>query len=266
VMITTDKTELDMKGGQISLVNDNDGVHVTIIEKAQAEAAGELALFEQLGLRPHDKKSFFNTNVAVINYDVISPLMVKLLEDVGEEEFFNIVSPDLIENVKKQKDTDGVLRKYVQLEGAMASSLLNLDKYWRKRYKHPIVHFVNVGRQNRTKFFSPVKTAFDFFIQFHSDRFMFDTNTMRQEDKRKGHLPLIELKDEYYNDVKNVLESFNGVSTLSLDSLYIDGKVSMKGFVLSGKVEIINKSGNIVDLGDIKELSSKKLSNIKKEF
>lgn len=256
VMITTDKTELDMKGGQISLVKDNDGVSVTIIEKAQAQAFGQLELFEQIGLRKGDKKSFFNTNVAVFNYEVLAPLIKKLVKEVGEQEFMNIISPDLIQNAKKQKDKDGVTRTYVQLEGAMASSLLNLDKFWRKHYGKPIVHFVNVDKQNRTRFFSPVKTAFDFFIQFHSDRFVLDMETMRLVDKRKGALPLIELKDEYYNDVKNVLESFKGVSTIDLDELNIEGLVSLAGVRLAGKVDIINKSGNIVDLSKSKELKN----------
>jgi hypothetical protein len=47
VMLTTDKTELDMKGGQIALVKSPDGfIYVTIVEKAQAEAFVELELFE----------------------------------------------------------------------------------------------------------------------------------------------------------------------------------------------------------------------------
>ncbi len=256
VMITTDKTELDMKGGQISLVKDNEGVHVTIIEKAQAEACGQLELFEKIGLRKEDKRSFFNTNVAVFNYEVLVPLIKGLVEEVGEQEFINIISPDLIQNAKKQKDKDGVVRTYIQLEGAMASSLLNLDKFWREHYGKPIVHFVNVGKQNRTRFFSPVKTAFDFFIQFHSDRFVLDMETMRLVDKRKGSLPLIELKGEYYNDVKNVLECFNGVSTIDLDELNIEGRVNLSGVRLAGKVEIINKSDNIVDLSKVKELKN----------
>jgi len=266
VMITTDKTELDMKGGQISLVRDNDGVHVTIIEKAQAQNAGQLELFEKLGLRKQDKRSFFNTNVAVFNYEVLVPLIQKLVTEVGEQEFINIISPDLMQNAKKQKDKDGVIRTYVQLEGAMASSLLNLDKFWRKHYGKPIVHFVNVNKQNRTRFFSPVKTAFDFFIQFHSDRFVLDMDTMRLVDNRKGSLPLIEFKDEYYNDVKNVLECFNGVSSVDLDELYIEGLVSLNGFKLAGKVEIMNKSGKMINLCSVKEFASKKLSNVKKEL
>jgi len=266
VMITTDKTELDMKGGQISLVKDNDGVHVTIIEKAQAQAAGQLELFEKLGLRKEDKKSFFNTNVAVFNYEVLVPLIRKLIEEVGEQEFMNIISPDLIQNAKQQKDKDGVVRTYIQLEGAMASSLLNLDRFWREHCGKPIVHFVNVGKQNRTRFFSPVKTAFDFFIQFHSDRFILDMDTMRLVDKRKGSLPLVELKNAYYNDVNNVLGSFRGVSTVDLDELYIEGLVSLNGFRLGGKVEIINKSGKMIDLGSVKEFASKKISNVKKEL
>ena len=241
VMITTDKTELDMKGGQISIVKDKDDVYVTIIEKAQAEAAGQLQLFEELGLRKGDRKSFFNTNVALFNYDVLSKMMKDLVAEIGEDEFLKVITPDLIENFKKQTDEDGVVRKYKQLEGAMASSLLNLDKFWRKKHKTPLVHFVNVDRENRTRFFSPIKTAFDFFIQFHSDRFVLDMDTMRLVDKRRGALPLVQLCDESYNDVKTVLDRFKGASTLDLDSLYIEGKVDLKNKVLSGKVEIINK-------------------------
>jgi hypothetical protein len=52
---------------------------------------------------------------------------------------------------------------------------------------------------------------------------------MRLVDKRRGALPLIELKDDYYNDVKNVLECFKGSSTIDLDELYIEGVVNLTG-------------------------------------
>lgn len=241
-MLTTEKTELDLKGGQIALVKgQGNSVHVTIIERAQAEEAGQLELFEKLGLRDGDRKAFFNTNVAVLNYDVLTPMIEKLVSEVGEEKFLEVITPDLMINTKKQKDKDGVTRAYKQMEGALGSSLLNLDKFWREKYKEPLIHFINIDRFNRTRFFSPIKTPFDFFLQFFSDRFHLNTKTMRLEDKRKGKLPIVIFKDDYYNDVENTLNAFKGCKVLDLDRLYIEGRVDLKSRVLSGNVEIKEK-------------------------
>jgi UDP-N-acetylglucosamine pyrophosphorylase len=249
LMLTTDKTELDMKGGQIALVKSPDGfVYVTIVEKAQAQAFGELELFEQMGLREGDGKSFFNTNMALINYEVLCPMIEKAISDVGDKAFLKAITPDLIENIKKQKDTDGATRPYIQLEGAMGSSILNLDKFWRQRYKTPLVHILNIDRKDRTKFFSPIKSGFDFFMQFFSDRFSLDEKRIRLEDMRKGHLPLIHLEDPYYTDLQNVLNAFKGLSTIDLNSLFIKGKVLMNNIILKGNIEIINETDAIFDL------------------
>jgi UDP-N-acetylglucosamine pyrophosphorylase len=272
VMLTTEKTEIDMKGGQIALVKrsgnggKDTGVYVTIVEKAQAESAGQLKLFEQMGLRKGDKRSFFNTNVAVLNYEVLVPKIKKLIEEIGLDRFVEVITPDLIENTKKQVDEDGVTRSYIQLEGAMGSSILNLDKFWREHYGEPIVHFINIDRKNRTQFFSPVKTAFDFFMQFFSDKFVLDKKRVRLIDKRPGSLPLIELKDDFYNDVQNVLGAFKGASIVGLDSLKIEGKVLLKGFKLKGDVQIINRTGKVADLNKYGKYKSGKLVNSKIEI
>ena len=234
-MLTTEKTEIDMKGGQIAIVKDTE-VYVTIVEKAQAESAGQIELFEQMGLRKDDKKSFFNTNVAVFNYDVLAPKIKKLIEEIGLEKFISVITPDLIENVKKQTDKDGITRRYTQLEGAMGSSILNLDRFWRKHYGEALVYFINIDRKNRTRFFSPIKTPFDFFMQFFSDRFVFDEKTIRLIDQRPGELPFVNFKDDYYNDVQNVLNAFKGASVLELDELVVEGKVMFNGTKLKGNV------------------------------
>ena len=242
-MITTEKTELDMKGGQIALVKDETGfVYVTIIEKAQAEHAGQLELFESLGLRPQDRPAFFNTNTAMFNYEILTPLVKKLVADMGEHEFMKQVSPDLIKNVKTQVDKDGVKRQYTQLEGAMGSCLLNFDKLCRKELGRPAVHFLNVEKKSRTRFFNPIKTAFDFFLQFHSDVFKLDTKDMRLLNTREdGFLPSVVLKDSFYDDVDNVLLSFKGVKMRRLKSLVIEGKVNLCGKELDGDVKIKEK-------------------------
>ncbi len=242
-MITTEKTELDMKGGQIALVKDETGfVYVTIIEKAQAEQVGQLELFELLGLRPQDRLAFFNTNTALFNYEILVPLIKKLIAEMGEQEFTKQVSPDLIRNVKTQVDSDGVKRQYVQLEGAMGSCLLNFDKLCRKKLGRSAVHFLNVEKKSRTRFFNPIKTAFDFFLQFHSDVFKLDTKDMRLLNTRDdGFLPSVTLKDSFYDDVENVLLSFKGVKMRKLKSLVVEGKVNLCGVELDGDVKIKEK-------------------------
>ena len=92
-MVTTTKSNIDLKGGQIALIPNVDrNVFVTIIEKAQAEMSGQIDLFEVLGLRDDDKEAFFNTNMILINYNALSPRLSKLVDKIGEEEFLRIIS------------------------------------------------------------------------------------------------------------------------------------------------------------------------------
>jgi hypothetical protein len=246
-LVTTERTPVDLKGGLISLLQDSNGfVSLTVLETAQAKEAGQEKLFASI-------QGTVNTNLALFNYDVLVPLISKEVSEIGEDEFLKIISPDLISNVKEQKDTDGVSRKYLQLEGAMGSTIMNLDRYWRKKYGTPLVHIINVDRRHRSDFFSPIKSAFDYMMQFHSDRFSFDSNSMRLKNLRRGELPQISLKDpvtgdKFYQDVENVLESFESVSIRDLDVLEVEGQVKISGAILRGHVQIINRSANEVDL------------------
>ncbi|MFG1500408.1 UTP--glucose-1-phosphate uridylyltransferase [Halobacteriovorax sp. XZX-3] len=138
VMVTTTKTERDMKGGQIALKTEGDKTYLTIIEKAQAEQAGQLDYFEKLGLREEDDDAFFNTNLVLINFNAVKD--------------YKIALPDLIKNQKGE---------FVQLEGAMGSVLLNSDRLARKSNRK-LVHILNVNKENRTKFFSPIKNINDY--------------------------------------------------------------------------------------------------------
>ena len=268
VMVTTEKTSNDLKGGQISLVED----HVSIIEQAQAKEAGQLELFEQLGVtvKNDDQIAFFNTNMALFNYEVLVPQLQALATEIGEHAFLDLLAPDLIMNWKEQTDDDGMARKYLQIEGAMGSSLLNFDRYWRRRFGKPLVHFINVESQFRTQFFSPIKTAFDYFMQFHSDKFHLNPKTFRLESRGKSGLPLINLKDEetkdqYYADVSNILTGFEGTAIGDLESLNISGKVSARGMVLSGKVVIENHLNEVVNVASmtLRETGGRTLRNQK---
>jgi UDP-N-acetylglucosamine pyrophosphorylase len=256
VMVTTEKTPIDLKGGQIALAKNPSGqVYVTIVEQAQAKKAGQVELFEKLGLeiKEGDQIAFFNTNMALFNYRVLAPKIKMLVEKIGEEKFMEVIAPDLIMNWKEQTDVDGVVRKYLQLEGAMGSTLLRLDQYWRAHFNEPLVHFINVDKGSRTDFFSPIKTAFDFFMQFHSDRFGLDTRNMVLVNRKPGRLPTVALKDsasedKYYQDVLTVLTNFKGLSILELEHLSITGKVALPGLELRGRVSVTNKSAQMVDV------------------
>jgi hypothetical protein len=150
-------------------------------------------------------------------------------------------------NWKEQKDSDGTTRKYLQLEGAMGSTIMNLDRWYREKFGEPLVQIVNVDRFHRTDFFSPIKSAFDFFMQFHSDRFTFNSATMRLKNNRPGELPAVSLSDpatgdKFYQDVDNVLTAFKQTKIMGLDILKVSGQVSFAGMTLAGRLEITNDS------------------------
>ncbi len=243
-MVTTTKTSNDMKGGQIAVVP-GDKPYVTMMEKAQAETANQLPLFESLGLREGDGEAFFNTNMVLINYSILVPKIEKLVDEIGENEFLKIIAPDLIQNNKKQKDSDGVERSYLQLEGAMGTVVLNLDRYWREKYGEPVVHFLNVDAINRTQFFCPIKTAFDYFMQFHSDRFAFDPNTFRLINLNPGELPMVNFKASEYKDVGSVLSLFKGAKIKHLKNLSVVGVVDFSKVEMVGDIEVINEDGPV---------------------
>ena len=153
-MITTTKLEEDKKGGQLAIVNEAKP-YVAIVEKAQAEKANQLTYFEELGLREGDARSLFNTNIVVINKKALKE---KLQEaNISAGEIKTILSPDLIKNVKEQ---DG--KKFTQLEGAIGSTVLNLDKYFRQNHNGQLISFLNLAPENRRRFFVPIKKREDF--------------------------------------------------------------------------------------------------------
>ena len=159
-MITTTKLERDKKGGQISIEKNGDKSSYTIVEKAQAEKANQLVYFEQLGLRDSDFESLFNTNIVVINTEVLKEKL-NLASELNEEKFKKCITPFVIKNTKTQKGEE-----FIQLEGALGSVMLNLDKYFRTNHNTEIVHFLNLDANERTEFFIPIKKFEDFqFIQ-----------------------------------------------------------------------------------------------------
>jgi hypothetical protein len=240
-MVTTTKTHLDVKGGQMALYQEEGKTFIGMVEKAQAEENDQLEPFEKLGLRPGDAESFFNTNMVLVNYDILSPKLQKLMELVGEKKVLQAISPDLIRNKKSQIDMDGETRNYTQLEGAMGSAILNLDKLWRQEMHEPLVHILNVETEYRTDFFCPIKSAFDYWLQFHSDRFSLNTQTLRLENKSSKNLPAISLQHSYYKDVENTLNTFKNTQVKDMESLNIDGLWDLSDTTLLGDISLTSK-------------------------
>lgn len=283
MMVTTEKTEIDLKGGQIGIAKGQtlDGrsyYYPTIVEHAQADKAGQKNLFETMGLVVNgnsvgERKSLFNTNMVIINEEVLAPLLKAEVQRAGLETLLSEISPALIRNSKEQTDADGVKRTYTQLEGAMGSIMLKLDQHFRNTTGTPLITFMNIERQHRAKFFAPIKTAFDYWMLFYSDRFQLQKESFTLKDNAPGLLPSIKLqdpetKDKYYANVKNILTSFDKTSILRLEELSVSGKVNLSGLTLKGKVQIINETGAVIDSELIGRMfpPKKELKNVKITF
>lgn len=227
-MILTDKTSIDLKGGQLSLVVSNSTSvqrqnYLTIFERAQTQNSEETKKFENIGL--NDKvKSLFNTNTVIFNCRVLKQIFNGPISSKSLDEFIKMISPDLIKNFKKQVDVDGVERAYMQLEGAMGSLVLNLDRSFREMFGKNIVHFINVEEEYRTNFFAPIKTAFDFWMLAHSDLFCLNKRSFQLVKTNINPLPHVHLNGELFANVKNTLRIFKNLSLVGANSIVVDAK------------------------------------------
>lgn len=261
VMIASTKTPIDKKGGQIGLELSREGSRPQILELAQAKAQGQEELFLKIGLEGVDSSIYgeadrqcFNTNMVLINYSVLSPFLSDLCALIGSEEFFRVICPDLIQNKKTQEGKD-----YTQLEGALASTILNLTGFIKtnqdKRVrdllkKHKLEKFlmiINIEKDSRTKFFTPIKFAWDFWFYAHSDYFRINTQTFKLESLSSAQLPNFNL-GPFYQDLENCITALGEASTKELKSLTIEGVVFLKDAKLAGEVRIKNKLDCSVDL------------------
>lgn len=272
IMLSTTKTGVDIKGGIIGIEKHrssrNQAQSVQLFELAQARKSGQETTFYNMGLDtsklPEDFHSihevgqqYFNTNVVLINETLLSPFLKRLKNYMGKEEFAKIITPDLIENEKEQEG-----RKFVQLEGALGSVVLNLNRFvktndeaariWKEiSGNEQFLRIINLNVDERTDFFTPIKYAFDFWMQAHSDHFAIDPATWRLENMRPGHIPKVSdslVQNPYYMDVQNVTEAFGHASTLEVDDLDIKGNVKLRDAVLRGKVEITSVYNSVFDL------------------
>ena len=266
VMLSTTKLEIDKKGGQLGVETlGNNKSKTQMLELDQAKDSGQEKLFYRVGLPGNTGDEgeaytqYFNTNTALINYSVLGPFLNELRKIIGEEEFAKIITPDLIE---KGKEKDG--KKFIQLEGALGSALLNLNgliqttdnkeiKALLTEHKiKRILYVVNIDRYQRDNFFTPVKFSYDYWFYAYSDHFKVDNSTWKLKNLKPGHLPGFEEMDEYYLNAQNCIDALDRASTIGLNSLSIKGKVHLKNAILEGDVKIISQYPGIVDLNSKK--------------
>ena len=67
-----------------------------------------------------------------------------------------------LQEKKEKKDHEQGGKKFIQLEGAIGSCILNLDRYFRTKFKKKVVRLLNLEKENREKFFLPIKKFSDF--------------------------------------------------------------------------------------------------------
>ena len=248
-MITTTRTGIDKKGGLIGVEVVNGRERPQIYELAQAKAAGEETPFYEVGLDAESQEQEWNTNTVLINYTVLTPFLRELKSIIGEDLFHQIVTPDLIENEKEQNG-----KRFIQLEGAMGSALLNLNGFvqtandprvgqlMRQHGLERIVYMVHVQQEDRTNFSTPTKYALMQCLYAGSDHFSINPKTFRLVNLRSdGHIPTIHqalLQNPFYKSINDAFRAFGRASTRQLDSLRIVGNVLLKDAILKGEVAI----------------------------
>ncbi|MBU2251505.1 MAG: UTP--glucose-1-phosphate uridylyltransferase, partial [Candidatus Omnitrophica bacterium] len=272
-LVSTTKAGIDFKGGQIGAERLSDGRYrIRMLERGSTldgkTPTEQTKVFEAMGLPGglgEAGQQYFNTNIVLINYSLVAKLLQDLLKEVfsGDvQKLQTILAPDLIANTKKGPDG----KDYIQLEGPIGTSLINLNNYFAlnqdnskvkeimQRYNvEKMLRIINVDTQNRSRFFTPIKFATDHWFQAHSDYYRLNTDTWMLEDTQPGMTPpIFNLEDSYYQDVSNVYEAFGRASVTGLTSLTIKGKpVKLADAILEGDVEIENQTGREVDLNDL---------------
>jgi len=213
-LLATPRTLNDAKGGMFGRSGKPGNFVPKLIELATAIVNGQEKLFQKIGIDVDPegyftgivkyvkgtlerRKQLFNTNIVLMNEQLVSDILYELFQTLYNEVFHNvsqkerdeyvrqfmhqIISPDLILKGNIEKD-----EKFT-IEGPIGTCLVNLNNFFmtlhdnrnsqirqnsekikeilEKRGIERLLHIVPVGRT----FFSPVKLAIDHWIQAHSD-------------------------------------------------------------------------------------------------
>ncbi len=246
-LITTDKVSTDKKGGLLAVVRDTriNETYLKVIDTAEAKEAGQLETFEKA-------EGIVSTNLTLFNAKALK----EALKGFTEAELELAMAPDVLRNAKVKEDSNGVKKEFVQLEGTIGTVIMNLDRAYRKKHNgKQLVHIINFDSKERTSVFSPIKSAFDYFLQFNSDRFVFDPKTYKlvhQNDQLLSH-NLLDPKTghKFYQDVETVRYYFHNTSVRDLKDLQVNGQVSLRNMILKGRVVISNETETLFDINSL---------------
>ncbi len=272
VMVTTTRLDSDRKGGILGTSRIDGHEALDILELAQAKKANQAALFQDIGLADTERtralglphaigEQPFNTNVALFNEGLLGKFLPRLRDYLGEERFAQIITPQLIENDKVQGG-----KHFTQLEGALASVILRLNAFvtadpqalqiWQEvSGGTQFLRIINLDPVQRDHFFTPIKYAWDFWMQAYSDHFSLDTNTWELTNNRPGHaigVNNVLVEDPFYMDVDNLINALGHASVVNLDALSIQGRVLLADSTLRGNVQIESAYEGVFDLNSIK--------------
>lgn len=176
-MVVTDKSVEDKKGGLLSLWEKESKTFFQIYELAQAQMDGRETWFHDLGIKIGHSQGLFNTNMFLINANVLGNILKKELKHIQKpfQDWMGCIPFDLIQNKKQTPQGE----KYVQLEAALASIFMGLDTYFYNKQGLRILHYLRVPLEKRYQFFTPIKSALDFYYFFFSQDFSWDPQSLK---------------------------------------------------------------------------------------
>ncbi len=275
VKLTTTTTPIDKKTGQNGVrIVEAGGKFVYVsdqMEAQDAKNAEQQKEFEGAG-QGHPGgigrvgKQTMNTNIIYINEGELHSILKELVEEkiVTEYQFYEIISPLLIDKPAKE-GKDG--NNYIPLDGAIGTAMHRLNKFFvtstdprvkqilADRGIDRLLYFVQVPR---TEFFTPVKNCFDAWMQDYSDYYnKLSSDSFRLKESRPDLIPPdidieglgnLKHKNQYWNELQNVINSLFNASTVSLKLRNRTGVGVLKYAFFLGDVSIINDSGRAVDL------------------
>ena len=226
LMEVADRTEADKKGGHLARRHDG---QLLLRELAQCPDADE-ATFQDVS-----RHRYFNPNSLWVQ---LPPLQKVLDEKKG------ILGLPMLRNGKTVDPRDKASQKVWQVETAMGSAIEIFEGAGAVR--------VPMSR------FAPIKKTSD-LLDVRSDNYVLtDDHRIVANPERKLGRCVIELDDVYkFGDDLEARFPHGPPSLIGCESLRIEGDVVFgRGVVLEGNVELVNRTGKQVQVGDGQVLSS----------
>ncbi len=264
--ITTPATAIDTKGGKETLRLIQLKERVTRVldqwEEIGAKNAGQIDLFYKAGQRGgfgEQGRQHFNTNLFVFDEEQMHPILRKMREIVGEDEFLDAVMPLLFDKSDKAKTIDG--KKFVSMDSAIGYVIHNLNTFYstdprleelRREYGPQLLYYMDYDRG----IFAPKKKAEDQYLQERTDYYgPFDEEAKNFHDAEPGLTPPgFDVTDpvekdskkadsKFWGEVQHWNDSFGISRVRKMQSLKVEGRVTIRNAEYVGDVVIINRFG-----------------------